>query len=243
MKRIDGRTALITGASAGLGTAYARELARRGADLVLTARREERLQALADELRAAHGVQVLVLPADLADPAAPARLLEAARGAGRRVDYLVNNAGYGLGGRFNQRPWQEHADFLQVMVTAVVQLTYLTLPAMREQGFGRVLNVASLAGLLPGSAGHTLYAAAKSFLIKMSESLSLETRGTGVHVTATCPGFTFTEFHDVLGNRAQVSQLPRVLWMDADRVVRESLVAVERGDALHVPGGVNSAIR
>jgi uncharacterized protein len=236
------RTALVTGASAGIGEAFARAYARRGMNLVLTARREDRLEELALELGKSHGCQTIVVPADLAQPDAPHQLFVATTAAGVKVDVLVNNAGYGGGGGFRECGWRQHADFIQVMVTAVTRLAHLYLPGMVERGYGRVINVSSVAGLLPGSAGHTLYGAAKSFLIKFSESLALELSGTGVNVTAACPGFTYSEFHDVLGNRAQVSKLPRHAWMHADEVVEASIAACERGDPVYVTGRVNQAV-
>jgi short-subunit dehydrogenase len=236
------RTALVTGASAGIGEAFARELARQGWDLIVTARRAHRLEALAQELREQRQVKVHVVTGDLADPAMPGQLVQEIHGAGLRVDMLVNNAGYAVGGQFIQSAWQAHADFIQVLVTTVAHLTHLILPGMKERGYGRVINVASLAGLLPGSSGHTMYAAAKAFVIKLTESLSLELQGTGVQLLATCPGFTFSEFHDVLGNRALVSQVPSAFWTTAEEVVRQSLEAIERGQIVVVPGPVNKAI-
>lgn len=236
------RCALVTGASSGIGAAFARQLAARGLDLVLTARREERLVALARELEQAHSIRTLVVPADLADREAPERLVTAIDAAGLRVDVLINDAGYGVPGNFLDHPWQAHADSIQVMLTAVAHTTHLLLPGMVERGFGRVVNVASLAALLTGSKGHTLYAATKAFLVKLSESLALELHGTGVHVTACCPGFTYSEFHDVVGNRDQVSELPGFVWMQPEIVARQTLDAVERGQVVFVPGRSNRAL-
>lgn len=232
--------ALVTGASSGIGAAIAREYARRGTPLILTARRAGRLQALADSLRAA--VPVEVIAADLAAPAAPAELQARIDALGLHVAHLVNNAGYGVPGRYLSEPWKVHADFLQVMVTAVCELTHRFLPAMEAAGHGRILNVASLAGLVPASAGHTLYGAAKSFMIRFSESLALEVADRGVHVTALCPGFTYSEFHDINGMRERVSKLPKWLWLDADSVARMGIDAVERGRTRCVTGGANRAI-
>jgi short-subunit dehydrogenase len=234
---------LVTGASAGIGAAFAREMAARGHDLVLVARRAERLHALAGELRESHGSHVYVLPADLADPAAPRQLLDALRAQGLQVDWLINNAGYGVPGTFEASDWKIHADFLQVLLTAPTELAWRLLPGMRARGYGRIVNVASLAGHVPGSAGHTLYAASKAYLIKFSQSLALENRHHGVHVCALCPGFTWSEFHDVTGTRALVGKLPRFMWQDAPTVVREGIEAVERGEAVHVTGRVNRAIK
>jgi short-subunit dehydrogenase len=229
--------ALVTGASSGIGAAIAREYARRGVPLILTARRDDRLQALAATLRTQVPVECIV--ADLADPVAPRALQEEIARRGLQVSHLVNNAGYGVPGRYLSSDWKTHADFLQVMVAAVAELTHRFLPAMEAVGHGRILNIASLAGLVPASAGHTLYGAAKSFVIRFSESLAQETASRGVHVTALCPGMTYSEFHDVNGMRARVSKLPRWLWLDADSVARMGLDAVERGDARCVTGGAN----
>ena len=233
---------MITGASAGIGAAFARVFAENGFDLVLTARREARLHELADELGRKHSVSSRVIAADLADPGAPRRIFDEIASHGRHVDALVNNAGYGVPGSFRNASWSKHADFIQVMITAVVHLTHLFEPGMRERGYGRIINVSSLAALVPGSAGHTLYGAAKSFLVKFSESLSLEHVGSGVHVTALCPGFTYSEFHDVLGNRALVSKLPSYLWMDADSVARQGYEAVMAGKPVFVNGPINRAV-
>ena len=229
--------ALVTGASSGIGAAIAREYARRGVPLVLSARRIERLEALAAELRGQ--VDVACIAADLADPDAPARLQAELDARGIAVSRLVNNAGYGVPGRFLSSDWAVHRDFMQVMVGSVLELTHRLLPAMEAAGHGRILNVASLAGLVPASAGHTLYGASKAFVIRFSESLARETASRGVHVTALCPGMTWTEFHDVNGMRARVSRLPRWLWMDAASVARLGVDASERGDARCVPGATN----
>ena len=232
--------ALVTGASSGIGAAIAREYARRGTPLVLSARRIDRLHTLADELRPR--VDVEVIQADLSDPAAPQRLFDETVARGLSISHLVNNAGYGVPGRYLSTSWEAHSDFLQVMVTAVAELTWRFLPAMEAAGHGRILNVASLAGLAPASAGHTLYGAAKSFAIRFSESLAQETRARGVHVTALCPGFTFSEFHDANGMRERVSQLPKLLWLDAPTVARMGVDAVERGDLRLVTGRANRLI-
>ena len=236
------RTALVTGASAGIGAALAREFAAHGFDLVLTARREDRLQALAEELRTAHGAHVHVIAADLADPAAPARIFDDITKAGITVDALINNAGYGLAGGFLDSTWDDHRDFVQVLVTAVADLSYRFLPGMISRRRGWVINVASVAGMVPGSAGHTLYGASKSLVVKFSQSLGLEMMRHDVRVTALCPGFTYSEFHDVNGMRPQVSQLPSWMWMDAETVARQAYAAVMRGDPICINGRVNRAI-
>jgi len=237
-----GRTALVTGASAGIGAAFARVLAGRGYRLVLTARRADRLEAVAEELRRGHGVDAITIAEDLSDPAAPARLVGELQRRGLHIDVLVNNAGYGVPGRFEQPSWQTHAAFLQVMVTAVCELTYRLLPGMIERRWGRIINLASLAGQVPAPAGHTLYAATKSFLIRFSEALSAERSHDGIFTTAVCPGFTYSEFHDVTGTRARVSQLPAFMWMDAATVAEQGYAAVMRGEPVYINGRVNRAI-
>jgi uncharacterized protein len=238
----DGKTVLITGASAGIGAAFAHVFAENGFQVVLTARREERLRALARELGSRHGVRTEVIGADLADPSAPARIIEEIAARGLVVDALVNNAGYGVGGKFRRAAWQEHAAFLQVLITAVTHLVHLVEPGMIERRYGRIINVASLAAFAPGTAGHTLYGAAKAFVLKFSESLALEHQGDGVHVSAVCPGFTYSEFHDVLGNRALVKQLPSYMWMHAETVAKQGYRAVMAGKPVYVNGAFNRVV-
>jgi short-subunit dehydrogenase len=237
------RWALVTGASAGIGAAFARELAARGNNLVITARRRDRLDELAAELTTAHAVRVECVAADLAGPQAPAQLCAEIARRGIVVDTLINNAGYGLPGHFHAQPWQAHAQFLQVMVSSPCELVHILLPAMQQRGFGRIVNVASLAGLIPGSSGHTLYAASKAFLIKFSQSLALENIRHGVNVCALCPGFTYSEFHDVTGTRNIVSKMPNWMWLGAAEVARQGVDAVERGEAVFVTGRVNRLIK
>ena len=236
------RIALITGASAGIGEAFADVFAANGFDVVLVARREDRLRAVATRLAADHQVRAHTVVCDLSRPGAVRELCDELAGRDLAIDALVNNAGYGVPGVFTASPWERHAAMLQVMLVGVAELTHALLPAMIERRYGRILNVASLAGLVPASAGHTLYGATKSFLIKFSESLSAEVERHGVHVTALCPGFTFSEFHDVTGTRAKVSQMPRWMWMDAPTVAHQGFDAVMAGTPVYVNGGVNRTI-
>ena len=240
---MDRKLALVTGASAGIGAAFARILASHGYDVALTARRLERLDALAEEIRHRYGVETLTVAADLAEPEAPGQILDHLTAHGRSVDVLVNNAGYGLTGTYADTLWSDQAAFIQVMMTAPSELAHRVLGGMRARRFGRIVNVASLAGLLPGSGGHTLYGATKAYLIKFSQSLHLELAGHGVHVTALCPGFTYSEFHDVNGSRAQISaSTPPWLWLGADEVAAAGYEAVEANRAISVPGAPNKAI-
>ncbi len=243
MTRAAPRTALVTGASAGIGAAFAADLAARGFGLVLTARRTDRLEDLAERLEREHGVPVLAIPGDLAQTETPERIMAAVADAGLTVDVLINNAGYGLPPHFADLSWQEHRDFLQVMVTAVAHLTHLVLPGMVARDYGRIVQVASIAGLLPGSMGHTLYGASKAFLIRFSEALSLEMEGRNIRVQALCPGFTYSEFHDVTGGREEVSTYPGYMWMQAEDVVRRSLDGVMgTGPTVLVTGRFNTAV-
>ncbi|MFT4934232.1 MAG: short-subunit dehydrogenase [Pseudoalteromonas distincta] len=233
--------ALVTGASAGIGAAFARALAARGHDLALTARRLDRLDALARELRARYGVEVLTLAADLADPAAPERLADALAAQGRGVDVLINNAGYGLPGGFGDNDWADQAAVLQVMLIAPTELAHRLLPGMLSRRHGRIVNVASVAGMTPGGVG--LYGPVKRYLIGASQSLHMECAGTGVHVSALCPGLTWSEFHDVNGMREPLSRAtPPWLWMQAEAVVEAGLTAVEKNQPVCVPGLANKVI-
>jgi len=234
------KLALVTGASAGIGAVFARHLATRGFDLALTARRTDRLEALAAELSAGHGVRAQAIAVDLATPDGPQTLLDRLE---RPADVLVNNAGYGLPGSFARTAWADQQALLQLMAITPCELAHKLLPAMAAQRYGRIVNVASLAALAPSAAGHTLYAAIKSLVVKFSESLHLETRRHGVHVTALCPGFTYTEFHDVNGTRARVSAAtPKWMWMAAEPVVEAGWRAVEANRPLCVPGLANKTL-
>lgn len=232
--------AVVTGASAGIGLAYADELAARGHDLVLTARREDRLAAHARRLEAT-GRAVEIVAVDLAEPDACARIAERTLDRFGRVDVLVNNAGYGLAERFGELDWEAHRRFLEVLVTAPVELTHRLLPSMRERRRGRILHIASLAAFAPEMPG-SLYTAAKRFLVSFSRSLDLELAGSGVRSIAVCPGFTYSEFHDVMGNRSHMNRLPHWMWQDAGTVVRESLRAADRGLPVVITGRVNRTI-
>jgi hypothetical protein len=237
------RLCLVTGASAGIGQAFARIFASHGYDVALTARRGERLEQLAEEIRLRYGVETLAIPADLAEAGAGEHLLETLAANGRVVDALVNNAGYGLRGAYAATSWDEERAFLQVLLVAVCELTHKLLPGMIERRFGRIVNVASLAGLVPGAPGRTLYGATKSFLVKFSESLHLETRDQGVHVSALCPGLTYSEFHDANQARESLDRLtPEWLWLGADEVAAAGYEAVEANRVICVPGAPNKAI-
>jgi short-subunit dehydrogenase len=234
--------ALVTGASAGIGAALARVYAAHGWDLILTARRAPPLRALAAEL-AGLGATASVLPEDLAGPDAPLRLAERIEALGLGVDGLVNNAGFSRTAGFLRTDPAEHAAMLRVMLSAPVELSRRFAPGMAERGFGRILNVASLAGQMPATGGDTLYGPIKSFLIKASQGLHLELAGTGVHVTALCPGYTLTEFHDVNGTREEVSSAyPRWMWQTAAHVAEVGYRACEANRPKVTPGLMNNVL-
>ncbi len=237
-----GRTALVTGASAGIGAAFARVLASRGYAVVLTARRRDRLEALAAALHREHGVEAHVIVGDLADAATPERITSELAARGLAVDVLINNAGRGAVGSFVESDWQEARAYLQLMVAAPSQLAGRLLSGMVERGWGRIVNVASLAGLLPGSGRYPFYGASKAFLIRFSESLAAAYGPAGVQTCALCPGFTRTEFHDVAHLRDEVDRLPRWMWLDAATVAEYGYAAVMTGRAVAIPGGVNRAL-
>ena len=236
------RWALVTGASSGIGEAYARAIAERGAHLVLTARRSDRLDALASELTGKYATQTLCIACDLADPGALDRIEVAIAARGIAIDILINNAGYGVPGHFHKHGWSVHAQFLRVLLNVPTELAHRLLPGMQKRQWGRIVNVASLAGIVPGSAGNTLYGASKSYLIKFSQSLALENRSRGVLVQALCPGFTWSEFHDVSGARHLMNRLPRFMFQTSEAVADEGLRMLERGRIVHVSGVVNRLI-
>jgi short-subunit dehydrogenase len=220
-------TALITGATSGIGLTFARTLARRGHDLVLVARDRERLELVASELRG-HRVEVEVISADLTERDQLAVVEQRLRE--RPVEILVNNAGFGVPQRFSAGDLEVEQQMLDVLVTAVMRLTHAALPGMIARGSGAVLNVSSVAGWITGGT----YSASKAWVTVFSESLSLELAGTGVHVTAVCPGFTHTEFHQRAS--MEMDALPEWMWLDPQEVVDRALADVRKGRPVSVAG-------
>jgi short-subunit dehydrogenase len=229
------RTALITGASAGLGKEFARQLAAKGYNLVLVARNVERLETLSGELAAEHGIEAQYIASDLGRADAPQALFDEARRRGLHIDYLVNNAGIAGPNLLDPGDWQAHRAFYQLMMLSIAELCHLFIPPMRERGFGRVINVASMAGRAARSGGCN-YGPAKAWVIALSEELALTVADDGVLVSALCPGFTHTEFHERAGLMDMKNGMPKFIWYDADVVVREGLAAVERGKKVYPSG-------
>jgi short-subunit dehydrogenase len=229
--------ALVTGASAGIGKAFAERLARDGYDLVLVARRGERLEALAKQLRESHGSEVEVLVADLVD-AGDLLAVEQRVSAPPGLDLLVNNAGFGTVGAFHESDADREEQEILLNNVALVRLARAALPRMVERGRGAVVNVSSMAGFLPAPYNAT-YGATKAFVTSFSEALAEELRGTGVRVQALCPGFTRTEFQQVA--HVDTSSIPDLAWMEPDPVVDASLKGLEAGVVVCVPGLTNRA--
>ena len=229
-------TALITGPTAGIGACFAHQLAQKGYDLVLVARDESRLDALAAEVEKEYAVDTEVLVADLADRAALARVEQRLADPERPVDLLVNNAGFGHKRAFLENTVEDEQEMLDVLVTAVLRLSHAALGAMVARGRGAVINVSSVAGFLPRGT----YSAAKAYVTSMSEWADLTYRDQGVRVMALCPGFTKTEFHE----RMDVSRdsAPSWMWLEADRLVADALADLERGRRVSVPSKRYKAI-
>lgn len=231
------KTALITGASAGLGVEFARLAAKDGHDLILVARRREQLEAVGQEVAQAHGVQAHVITADLTQPLAPAKIFDEVRSRGLQVDVLVNNAGFGSTGEFLDLPLAREAEMIEVNIQALLKLSHLFGQEMRTRKSGAILNIASTAGFQPGPYMATYYAT-KAFVISFSEALAHELRGTGVSVTAHCPGATATEFAGTAGmekSRLFQQQKPAT----PAEVAAHAWRAMKAGKSLAVHGAMN----
>ena len=226
-------TVMVTGASSGIGLELARCFAADGSRLVLVARKGNALEELAAELRKAHKIQVQVFTADLAHPETPARLLSHLQSAGLKVDVLVNNAGFGAQGKFVELPLDRQLEMLQVNITSLTHLTRLLLPGMIERRHGGVLNVASTAAFQPGP-GMAVYYATKAYVLSFSEALAEELAGTGVTVTASCPGPTATNFGAAANMRTL--GLVKKVSMSAESVARISHRAFRRGSVVAITG-------
>jgi uncharacterized protein len=233
-------TALVTGASAGIGAAFARSLARRGHGVTLVARRKERLEELAEELAEEHGVRTEALACDLADPDARDKLAGSVEKLDLTVEVLVNNAGFGTFGRFARADRERQVEMVRLNIEAVVDLTARYLPGMVERGRGAVINVASTASFQP-LPNNATYAASKAFVQSFTEAVHSETQGKGVAVTALYPGPVKTEFTEAAGVKASEEQLPAPFWTSAEQVAEDGVRAAERGRRSVVPGMLNRA--
>jgi uncharacterized protein len=232
------RLAIVTGASAGIGAAFAERLARDAYDLVLVARRRERLEELADRLARAHGRRVDVLPADLCSPNG-VRAVEARIASEPALELVVNNAGFGTTGAFAELDRDVEEEEVGLNVVALLRLTHAAIEAMTARGHGTVINVSSLAGFQPAPYNAT-YAATKAFVNSFTQGVAEELRGTGVRLQLLCPGFTRTEFQEVAGFHSE--DVPRFAWMSADAVVEASLEGLRKGDLIVIPGAGNKVI-
>ncbi|HUF55884.1 MAG TPA: SDR family oxidoreductase [Thermohalobaculum sp.] len=231
---------LVTGASSGIGAALARIAAREGQRLILTARREEALERLAGAIRDAHGAEIAVVPADLGQPDGPDRLWSQATAGGREVDFLVNNAGLGRWGRFAEDGWEQEQASIMVNVAATTRLAKLAVAPMAAAGRGRILQIASVAGVLPGP-GMAVYNATKAYVVSFSESLAEEMRGSGVSVTCVCPGITETEFQETAG-MTHLKAIERAPKQSAGDVAEHAFRAAMAGRRFAVPGAANKAL-
>lgn len=229
-------TALVTGATSGIGLSFAHQLAERGHDIVLVARDRVRLENVSDELRAKYDVGTEILVADLSDRADTGKVAERLADQARPVDLLVNNAGYALKKRFLDNDISEEEAVFDVLGRAVLVLSHAAARAMRERGHGAIVNVSSVAGQITSGT----YSAVKSFVTVFTEGLANELAGTGVTATALLPGFTRTEFHQRA--RLNMSRLPTFLWLDPHRLVSDCLDDVSRGRVVSVPGAQYKAI-
>jgi len=228
-------TALITGASSGIGEALARTLSRRGLDLVITARRADRLASLANEL--SNQVNVTVIACDLAEPGGPEHLVSEIAGQGLQIDVLVNNAGIAYSGEFQSLDSTQINNVIALNITALSTLTHSLLPAMLQRGSGKILNVASVAGFQPVPS-MAIYAASKAFVLSLTEGLSEDLRGTGVSVTALCPGLTKTEMTDEI---TEVMAVPAFMMATAEEVAEEGIDAMMNREVIRIPGIANQA--
>lgn len=236
------RTALVTGASSGIGEAFAWGLAERGYDLVLVARREERLQDLALTLEQQFNVRVQVLAADLSKDTGIAGVEAHITSIGH-LDLLVNNAGYDVFGDFAEIPYHKYDGLIRCMVIATTRLMRTALPLMLRSGHGGIINVSSIGAYIP-KAKDSIYIASKAFVSSLSESVARELHGSGVRIQALCPGFTHTEFHDdPQFTEYQIKErVPQWMWMTSEEVAERSLEALECGEVVHIPGWRNRLI-
>lgn len=232
----DKKLVLVTGASSGIGAAFARLAASKGFDVALVARREDRLAALATELAAKHDVSVRFRSTDLCDPEAPNSVCNWIKADGRAVDVLINNAGYSIPQSFAATTLEQQLKYIELSVTGPVALARHVLPGMIRRRWGRIINISSITAFSSGGKGHTLYPASKSFIVKFSQSLNAEVAGKGVFVTAVCPGFVDTEFQLANDMADKMASTPKFLKQTPEEVAAESWARNDRGVEVVVPG-------
>lgn len=228
--------ALITGASSGIGEGFARLAASKGYDVALAARRLDRLEALAKEIRATWPVDAFALQADLVDPETPHRMIADITSRGRSVDTLINNAGFSIAKGFAWTDLEAQKKFLAVTIEAPIALSHLVLPQMMKKQSGRIINISSITAFSHGGKGHTLYPAGKSFLVKFSQSLNEELKPYGINVSAVCPGFVKTEFMEVNNPESNMRDSDAWFWQSPEEIATESWRRNERGAEVIVPG-------
>ena len=233
------RVALVTGAASGLGSKFAENFARRGFDLVLVDRQAERVREFANELAGKSGIRVHAIPQDLCEPAAAANVQAVCDAHSCPIDFLVNNAGFPLDRPVHQLPWDAVRDNLHLLLDVVVEMCHRFLPAMIDRRWGRIINVSSVSGLMPGGARLATYNASKAFMIAFSEALSFELAGSGVQIAAVCPGFMRTEIFQSSGLADIRDSVPAFMWRDPARVAEDAIRAVMNGVPVRVSGCAN----
>ena len=235
--------ALITGSTAGIGLDIAQELASRGHNILLTARREDRLKAIAEKLTLDHGVHADFIAADLSEPSAPGKIFNFCDSNQYSVNILVNNAGYSINKKFHETGEEEEEKFLRVLGTGVIALTKRFIPGMLNQQSGKIMLVSSLAAFAPPATGWgALYGPVKTFVNRFGDALNLNYRSHGITSTNVCPGFTVTEFHTASGMQDAMDQVPSFMKKDSKTVAKGAVDAMMKGKSVWVPGLLNKAI-
>ena len=237
MNDFEGKNALITGASSGIGKDMAYVMAEKGINLVLLARRESILNEIKHDLEKKFQIKVLIIASDLSQITEYQRIHDECLNNDFSPDFLVNNAGYGTLDSFHKISYEDHIKFINVLSTSVIALTQLFLQNMLDKGFGRIINIASLAGFAPASNSGGMYTAVKSMIIKHSEGIHKEYSNKNIFCCAVCPGFTHTEFHDQMGDFK--SSIPSFMWMDSKTVAEQAFNETMKGKDLFINGGIN----
>lgn len=237
MNDFEGKNALITGASSGIGKDMAYVMAEKGINLVLLARRESILNEIKHDLEKKFQIKVLIITSDLSQITEYQRIHDECLNNDFSPDFLVNNAGYGTLDSFHKISYEDHIKFINVLSTSVIALTQLFLQNMLDKGFGRIINIASLAGFAPASNSGGMYTAVKSMIIKHSEGIHKEYSNKNIFCCAVCPGFTHTEFHDQMGDFKR--SIPSFMWMDSKTVAEQAFNETMKGKDLFINGGIN----